>query len=148
MLGQQLRGEQSCSLTPREVEVLRLIATGKSSKQVAYELGMSFRTAVSHRYRIFQKLGVTKAAELVIRAAQMGLVDLYAKPQPALPQWISSMQEENTAERTKLAALLREAKLLREISAATRQELHAARKDVIAVVKKLVESSQWQKAAS
>ena len=58
------------------------------------------------------------------------------------------MQEENTAGRTKLAALLQEAKLLREISAATRQELLAARKDVIAVVEKLVESSQWQKAAS
>src|SRR5579884_2526493 len=98
------RGEQSSHLTPREVEVLRLIASGKSSKQAAYELGMSFRTALCHRYRIFRKLGVTKAAELVRCAAQMGVIELHASPQSALPlpPRLLAMQQENTAECQKL----------------------------------------------
>src|SRR5690349_2768763 len=43
-------------LTARQIQVLRLIAEGKSSKEIAAELGVAFRTAVCHRYRIFQKL--------------------------------------------------------------------------------------------
>jgi DNA-binding NarL/FixJ family response regulator len=62
------------SLTRREVEVLRLVAEGKSSKEVAKELGMAFRTAVCHRYRIFQKLKVHETASVVRLAARAGLI--------------------------------------------------------------------------
>jgi DNA-binding NarL/FixJ family response regulator len=62
------------SLTRREVEVLRLIAEGKSSKEVAKELGMAFRTAVCHRYRIFQKLKVHETASVVRLAVRAGLI--------------------------------------------------------------------------
>lgn len=61
-------------LTPREVEVLRLIAEGKSSKEVAGQLGMAFRTAVCHRYRIFQKLRVHETASVVRLAVRAGLI--------------------------------------------------------------------------
>ena len=62
------------SLTPREVEVLRLVAEGKSSKEIAVELGMAFRTAVCHRYRIFQKLNVHETASVVRLAVRAGLI--------------------------------------------------------------------------
>ena len=124
-----------------EVEVLLLIASGMSSKQAAYELGMSARTATCHRYHIFQKLHVTKAAELVIRAAEMGLIDLHAngrlKANPALTERILAVQQENTAELQKLAALVAESKILRQTVANSRQELHAARRDVMISVKEL-----------
>lgn len=61
-------------LTPRELQVLRLIAEGKSSKEVAAELGMAFRTAVCHRYRIFQKLKVHETATVVRLAVRAGLI--------------------------------------------------------------------------
>ena len=63
------------SLTRRELEVLRLIAEGKSTKQVANLLGIAFRTAVCHRYRIFQKLHVHETASLVRLAVRAGLVE-------------------------------------------------------------------------
>ena len=61
-------------LTPRQIQVLRLIAEGKSSKEIATELGMAFRTAVCHRYRIFQKLGVHETATAVRLAVRAGLI--------------------------------------------------------------------------
>ena len=61
-------------LTPRQIEVLRLIAEGKSSKEIAAELGMAFRTAVCHRYRIFQKLGIHETATAVRLAVRAGLI--------------------------------------------------------------------------
>lgn len=61
-------------LTKREIEVFRLIAEGKSTKQTAAVLGIAFRTAVCHRYRIFQKLHVHETASLVRLAVRAGLV--------------------------------------------------------------------------
>lgn len=63
-------------ITPREREVLALIAAGKSSKQIAMQLGMAFRTAVCHRYRLYQKLNVHTNVELTRAAARMGLIEL------------------------------------------------------------------------
>ena len=52
-------------LTPREREVLRLLAQGLVMKQVAAELGITTRTVAFHKYRVMQQLGVTSNAELV-----------------------------------------------------------------------------------
>lgn len=55
------------SLTPRELEVLELMAEGKSSKEVAAALGISMRTVEGHLLLIFRKLGVrnrTAAAKI------------------------------------------------------------------------------------
>ena len=62
-------------LTPREREILRLIAEGESSKAIAGKLGIAFRTVVCHRYRILKKLEVHETASLVRLAIRAGLVD-------------------------------------------------------------------------
>jgi len=62
-------------LTPRERQVLQLIAEGKTTKQVAAFLGISFNTAVSHRTRIMEKLEVHSAAALVRYAVHQGMVE-------------------------------------------------------------------------
>jgi two-component system response regulator NreC len=53
------------SLTPRERQVLRLIAEGKTNKQLARELGISSRTVENHRARLMSKLDVHSLSELV-----------------------------------------------------------------------------------
>lgn len=63
-------------ITRREREVLALIAGGQSSKQIAAQLGMAFRTAVCHRYRIQKKLQAHNTADLTRAALRMGLIEL------------------------------------------------------------------------
>lgn len=52
-------------LTPREREVLRCIATGKSNKHIAHELDLSVRTVETHRLNIKRKLGIEGQADLI-----------------------------------------------------------------------------------
>ncbi len=61
-------------LTPREREVLRLIALGHTSVEIADKLGLSPRTIETHRARIHRKLGLATRAELVRYALQQGLL--------------------------------------------------------------------------
>jgi DNA-binding NarL/FixJ family response regulator len=61
-------------LTPREREVLQLIAEGKSTKQVAEVLGITVKTAESHRSRIMFKLQIHEKAGLVRYAIKRGLI--------------------------------------------------------------------------
>jgi len=61
-------------LTARERQVLQLIAEGKTTKEVAAELGMSVKTADCHRTRIMRKLGAHRTADLVRCAIRAGLV--------------------------------------------------------------------------
>jgi two-component system response regulator NreC len=61
-------------LTPREVEVLRLIALGHTSVEIAGKLSISPRTVESHRARIHDKLGLATRAELVSYALGRGLL--------------------------------------------------------------------------
>jgi DNA-binding NarL/FixJ family response regulator len=61
-------------LTPREREVLQLIAEGKSTKQVAETLGITVKTAESHRSRIMFKLEIHEKAGLVRYAIKRGLI--------------------------------------------------------------------------
>ena len=63
------------SLTERERQVLVLIANGKSTKQTAAELGISYKTADSHRSRILEKLGVHETASMVRYAIRAGLIE-------------------------------------------------------------------------
>ena len=55
-------------LTNREYEVTNLVCEGLSSKQIAYELGVSCRTVENHRISAMAKLGVSNVALLVRRA--------------------------------------------------------------------------------
>lgn len=61
-------------LTARERQVLQLIAEGKTTKAIARLLGVSFKTAESHRSRIMKKLGIHEIAGLVRYAIRRGLL--------------------------------------------------------------------------
>ncbi len=63
------------SLTQRERQVLVLIAQGKSTKETAAQLGISYKTADSHRSRILEKLGVHETASMVRYAIRAGLIE-------------------------------------------------------------------------
>lgn len=63
-------------LTRREVEVVQLLAEGKSNKQAAMELGVSIRTVESHRTHIMHKMGFQNFSELVRFAVRNNLVEL------------------------------------------------------------------------
>jgi DNA-binding NarL/FixJ family response regulator len=63
------------ALTKREIEVLCLLADGMHTKTVADQLGISFKTAACHRYRILQKLGVESTVSAVRWAIRNGLVE-------------------------------------------------------------------------
>jgi two-component system response regulator NreC len=62
-------------LSEREVEILRLIALGKTNSQVADDLFLSVRTVETHRSHIQQKLGLSGRSSLVRYALDKGLVD-------------------------------------------------------------------------
>jgi len=63
-----------CTLTERERQVLALIADGRSTKEAAVTLGISYKTADSHRSRILEKLGVHETASMVRYAIRAGLI--------------------------------------------------------------------------
>ena len=64
------------SLTPREQEVLRLLAEGNSAKEVAGRLFISPKTVENHRSNIMHKLDLHSTIELVRYAARLGLIDM------------------------------------------------------------------------
>ena len=61
-------------LSPRERQVLQLVAEGKTTKEVAAILGISVKTTESHRAQLMRKLGIRTAAGLVLYAIREGLV--------------------------------------------------------------------------
>jgi DNA-binding NarL/FixJ family response regulator len=61
-------------ITPREKEVLELVATGHSTKQIADKLGISIRTVETHRINMLKKLEVNNSAELIRKAFELGLL--------------------------------------------------------------------------
>jgi DNA-binding NarL/FixJ family response regulator len=63
-------------LTPREREVLQLVAAGKTTKEVAEILGISVKTAESHRTHIMQKLDTSNTAGVVRYAIRQGLIQV------------------------------------------------------------------------
>jgi DNA-binding NarL/FixJ family response regulator len=62
-------------LSAREIQVLRLIALGRSNKEIATLLGLSVNTVAVHRTNLMSALNVHKAAELVLIAVKEGLVN-------------------------------------------------------------------------
>ena len=62
-------------LTPREREVLQLVAEGRSSKTIAGRLGVTVKTVESHRASLMRKLHIRTVAELVRYAVRNGLVE-------------------------------------------------------------------------
>jgi DNA-binding NarL/FixJ family response regulator len=69
------RVESVDPLTPRETRVLRLVAEGRTTKNIAGMLGITAKTAESYRARIMAKLGIHDTAGLVRYAVRRGLVE-------------------------------------------------------------------------
>lgn len=61
--------------SPRETDVLRLVARGLSSKEIADQLYISYNTVSTHRKKLMKKAGVKKALDLVRYAREQGLLD-------------------------------------------------------------------------
>jgi DNA-binding NarL/FixJ family response regulator len=64
------------SLTPREVEVLSLVASGNRNKEIAYALSISEETVQGHMKHILSKLGVNDRTRAAVVAAQRGIIRL------------------------------------------------------------------------
>jgi DNA-binding NarL/FixJ family response regulator len=62
------------TLTPRQREVLRLIAEGRTMKEAAATLGLSPRTVETHKYQIMDTLGLGTTAELIRYALEHGFI--------------------------------------------------------------------------
>jgi DNA-binding NarL/FixJ family response regulator len=70
----QIVNEQ-VSLTQSEMEIVRLIAEGLTTKQIAAQRHLSFHTVMSHRKNIFRKLHVSNVSELMLNAIKAGWID-------------------------------------------------------------------------
>jgi DNA-binding NarL/FixJ family response regulator len=67
-------GADEAKLTPRQREVLQLVAEGRTMKEVAGVLHISARTAETHKYEIMQVLQVKTTAQLIQHAVKIGLI--------------------------------------------------------------------------
>lgn len=67
---ESVEGSNACLISPREKEVLKLVADGFSSKQIADRLFISNHTAISHRKSLIEKFNVKNTAQLIKRAYQ------------------------------------------------------------------------------
>jgi DNA-binding NarL/FixJ family response regulator len=63
-------------LSPRQIEVLRLITEGLTSREIASRLNLSEKTVETHRSAVAQRLGIREVAGLVRYAARVGLTSL------------------------------------------------------------------------
>lgn len=61
-------------ITPREVEVLKLIEEGLSSLEIAIRLSVSINTVETHRKKLYRKLGVSRVAEALKVAKHQGII--------------------------------------------------------------------------
>jgi DNA-binding NarL/FixJ family response regulator len=69
-------GEQRI-LTPREREVIQLVAEGKTTKEIATTLSLSVKTAETHRTNLMRKLDLHSIADLTLYAVRNGIVQIY-----------------------------------------------------------------------
>jgi len=70
-------GSGRCVLTPREREVIQLVAEGKTTKEVATALSLSVKTAETHRTNLMRKLDLHSVAALTLYAVRNGIVQIY-----------------------------------------------------------------------
>ena len=68
------KADPMATMTPRQREILQLLAEGKSAKEIGSALGISARTVEDHKYRLMESLGIENSAELVHFAIKHGLL--------------------------------------------------------------------------
>ncbi len=69
-------GDPVASLTPRQLEILQLLAEGRSAKEIGATLGVSARTVEFHKYQMMDRLDLHTSAELVHFAIKHGIVEI------------------------------------------------------------------------
>ena len=75
--GKSHRDESSMdALTPRQREILQMVAEGKSTKQIAFELNVSVKTVETHRAALMERLGIHDLAGLVLYAVRHGVISV------------------------------------------------------------------------
>lgn len=74
--GPETAREPSANLTPRQREILQLLAEGRSAKEIAATLGISVRTVEFHKYQMMETLGIHTNAELIHFAIKNGIVPI------------------------------------------------------------------------
>jgi DNA-binding NarL/FixJ family response regulator len=79
-LREERADDPTAELTARELEVLRLVATGKPNKEIATELSISERTARTHVSRILRKLDLSSRTQAALWAVREGLVGTEPEP--------------------------------------------------------------------
>jgi DNA-binding NarL/FixJ family response regulator len=67
--------EETTHLTVSEIDIIRLIAQGLTTKEIAAKKFLSFHTIMTHRKNILRKLGVSNASELIMYAVRNGIID-------------------------------------------------------------------------
>lgn len=65
---------RSLGLTPRECEILQLLASGRSTKEIARQLDISPNTAKTHLARVYQKLEVQRRTQAIHKARELALI--------------------------------------------------------------------------
>ena len=76
LIGHVDLSDDPAELTPRESEVLRLVAAGLANKQIGFSLGITEKTVKTHMGNILRKLGVLSRTEAALYAVRTGLVSL------------------------------------------------------------------------
>lgn len=74
--------EARISLSPRQREIVQLISSGRSNKEIAHELGLTTGTIKQHVYALFRKLGVRNRTMAVVRSAALAAASASASAQP------------------------------------------------------------------
>jgi DNA-binding NarL/FixJ family response regulator len=73
--GPDATADPVASLTPRQREILQLLAEGRSAKEIAAKLDISARTVEFHKYQMMESLHLRTSAELIHFAIKHGLVE-------------------------------------------------------------------------
>jgi DNA-binding NarL/FixJ family response regulator len=75
----QVANSRRSNLTPREREVVKMIAEGNSAREIAGVLGLSVKTVEAHRFNLMRKLDIHNKAQLVTYAIQKKIVNVPAE---------------------------------------------------------------------
>lgn len=135
-------------ITPRERSVLQLIAAGKSTKQVAYDLGIRFKTAACHRTNLLTKFKASNTAEMLMKAVESRVLEaLPERSEPGVPLAVGPVDQlierampvtiANREARKSLAESIAKFQGLIRDAARAREELRETRLDVSRTLRSL-----------